>query len=442
MSFFKILSFSYFILDIFYFSLSFTSINAAKFVLVNNCSYTVWAAAVPGVSKKLEPKETLSFTQDSSSKVKGRIWARTNCAFNGTGNGKCESGDCNGLLDCVSTSEPEAPVTLAEYRLGADEKKDIFYISLVNGFNVPMEFSATGGTSSDCTKRLKCTGDINGRCPTELRDPGGCNHPCTVFETDQFCCLGKTCGATEYSKFFKNLCYNANTYATENVTSECPTGTDYKVVFCPQEPLISTETTFRIINKCPHPVWAASIPGGGRQLDESETWNLNVKSGTIAGRIWGRTNCLFDGDGRGKCETGDCGGLLECEGYGSPPNTLAEFSINQYNSLDFIDMSIIGGFNVPMEFSSDSGDCSRVIQCTADIIGQCPNELQVPGGCNGPCPVFKTQEHCCTSGKCGPTNYSQFFKERCPDVYSYPMDDATSIFTCPAGTNYKVVFCP
>ncbi|ONI06994.1 hypothetical protein PRUPE_5G093800 [Prunus persica] len=25
---------------------------------------------------------------------------------------------------------------------------------------------------------------------------------------------------------------------------------------------------------------------------------------------------------------------------------------------------------------------------------------------------------------------------------SYPQDDKTSLFTCPGGTNYKVVFCP
>ncbi|MBA0552862.1 hypothetical protein Golob_023638, partial [Gossypium lobatum] len=90
-----------------------------------------------------------------------------------------------------------------------------------------------------------------------------------------------------------------------------------------------------------------------------------------------------------------------------------------------------------MEFSSNSPGCTRVIKCTADIVGQCPNELKVPGGCNGPCPMFNTEEHCCNSGNCGPTNFSRFFKERCPDAYSYPKDDPTSLFTCPTGTNYK-----
>jgi hypothetical protein len=38
-----------------------------------------------------------------------------------------------------------------------------------------------------------------------------------------------------------------------------------------------------------------------------------------ASRIWARTTCNFDGAGRGRCETGDCNGLLQCQAYGQPP---------------------------------------------------------------------------------------------------------------------------
>ncbi|KAK2653790.1 hypothetical protein Ddye_013646 [Dipteronia dyeriana] len=199
---------------------------------------------------------------------------------------------------------------------------------------------------------------------------------------------------------------------------------------------------FDITNNCPETLWAAAVPGGGKQLNKGETWTITAAPGTKEARIWARTKCQFDASGRGKCETGDCNGLLECQGFGSPPNTLAEYALKQFNDMDFIDMSNIDGFNVPMEFSSVSPGCNRVIKCAADIIGQCPNELKVQGGCQGPCWVFKTDEHCCNSGNCGPTNFSKFFKDRCPDVYSYPKDDPTSVFTCPTGTDYKVVFCP
>ncbi|CAN1332987.1 Protein P21 [Linum perenne] len=200
---------------------------------------------------------------------------------------------------------------------------------------------------------------------------------------------------------------------------------------------------FDITNKCPYTVWAASVPvGGGRQLNSGQTWTVDAPPGTKAARIWARTNCRFDASGRGSCQTGDCGGVLQCKGYGAAPNTLAEYALKQFNNMDFIDISVIDGYNVPMEFSSASGSCRRVIRCATNILGQCPRELKVPGGCNGACPVFKRDEYCCNSGRCGPTNYSRFFKDRCPDAYSYPKDDPTSTFTCPSGTNYRVIFCP
>ncbi|KAH7862471.1 hypothetical protein Vadar_005230 [Vaccinium darrowii] len=200
--------------------------------------------------------------------------------------------------------------------------------------------------------------------------------------------------------------------------------------------------TIDITNNCAYTVWAAALPGGGRQLDRGQTWTINPPAGTTGARVWARTGCNFDGSGRGRCQTGDCGGVLQCTANGQPPKTLAEYALNQFNNLDFFDISLVDGFNVPMDFSPTSGRCTRGIACTADINGQCPAELRVAGGCNNPCTVFQTNEYCCTSGSCGPTNYSMFFKDRCPDAYSYPKDDLTSTFTCPGGTNYKVVFCP
>ncbi|XP_042515824.1 protein P21-like [Macadamia integrifolia] len=198
--------------------------------------------------------------------------------------------------------------------------------------------------------------------------------------------------------------------------------------------------TFEVLNQCSYAVWAAASPGGGQQLDPGQSWTLDVPAGTTGGRIWGRTSCNFDANGQGSCLSGDCG-QLQCQGFGSPPNTLAEFGLNQYQNLDFFDISLVDGFNIPMDFSPTSGNCNG-IRCSADINGQCPQELKAPGGCNNPCTVYKTDEYCCNSGSCGPTTYSQFFKDRCPDAYSYPKDDATSTFTCPGGTNYRVTFCP
>ncbi|XP_050290838.1 protein P21-like [Quercus robur] len=200
---------------------------------------------------------------------------------------------------------------------------------------------------------------------------------------------------------------------------------------------------FDITNNCNFTIWAAASPGGGREINKGGTWTLEVVGPTTGGRIWARTNCNFYGSGRGTCATGDCDGLLQCQDYGTPPNTLAEFALNQYQNLDYIDISLVDGFNVPMDFSPTSNGCTRGIRCTADINGQCPAELKSSSDyCNNPCTVFRMDEYCCYSGSCGPTNYSKFFKNLCPDAYSYPKDNATSTITCNGGTNYKVVFCP
>ncbi|KAG6535157.1 protein P21-like [Zingiber officinale] len=211
-------------------------------------------------------------------------------------------------------------------------------------------------------------------------------------------------------------------------------------------PLSINAATFQIVNRCSFTVWAAWATtgpraGGGNRLNSGQSWTININAGATGGRIWARTGCSFDGNGRGSCQTGDCGGVLQCQGYGRAPNTLAEFALNQFQNLDFFDISNVDGYNVGLDFSPTSGGC-RGIRCAANIVGECPAQLRAPGGCNNPCTVFGTQRYCCTNGPCGPTELSEFFKTRCPDAYSYPQDDATSTFTCPGGTNYRVTFCP
>ena len=120
---------------------------------------------------------------------------------------------------------------------------------------------------------------------------------------------------------------------------------------------------FDIRNNCPYTIWVGASPGGGRRLDGGQTWSLYVAPGTIMGRVWARTNCHFDGAGNGNC------GKLDCTGWGTPPNTLAEYALNQYANLDFFDISLVDGFNVPMEFGpvNSNGCNTRGIRCSADI---------------------------------------------------------------------------
>ena len=205
--------------------------------------------------------------------------------------------------------------------------------------------------------------------------------------------------------------------------------------------LLAYAARFDIKNNCNVTIWAAAVPGGGRQINPGGTWSLEVTPPRTGGGIWARTKCSFNGSGVGKCLTGDCGGLFQCQGYGATPCTIAEFALSQFQKLDFYDISLVDGFNVPMIFNPTSLECTG-IDCTGDLNGNCPTELKAPGGCYNPCAVFKTEEYCCTGGKCKATNYSMFLKGGCPGAYSFPLDDSMSSYTCPGGSNYNVVFCP
>eukprot|EP00253_Pinus_taeda_P021529 PITA_21529 len=206
-----------------------------------------------------------------------------------------------------------------------------------------------------------------------------------------------------------------------------------------------TGATFVIQNQCSYTVWAAGIPvGGGKALGQGETWSVDVPTGTSAGRFWGRTSCSFDASGQGKCNTGDCGGLLNCQGSGQPPATLAEYTLNGGNNRDTYDISLVDGFNIPLSITPSDATCTAPT-CSSNINTVCPAELKVTDGCNSACVAFNTPQYCCTGdylNNCPPTNYSKIFKAQCPPAYSYAKDDASSTFTCASGANYKIVFCP
>jgi hypothetical protein len=65
----------------------------------------------------------------------GRFWARTGCNFDGSGQGRCVTGDCDNKLECNGTG-PVLPVTMAELTLNAAGLLDVYHVSLVDGFNV------------------------------------------------------------------------------------------------------------------------------------------------------------------------------------------------------------------------------------------------------------------------------------------------------------------
>lgn len=133
-----------------------------------------------------------------------------------------------------------------------------------------------------------------------------------------------------------------------------------------------------------------------------------------------------------------------------PPATLAEFTLDGVGNQDFYDVSLVDGYNLPLNVVPSVSGCG-IPGCVRDLNDSCPTELQeiVNGqvvACLSACEKFNTDLYCCrgaysTPDTCHPTNYSQIFKAACPTSYSYAYDDASSTFTC-SGADYQITFCP
>lgn len=122
----------------------------------------------------------------------------------------------------------------------------------------------------------------------------------------------------------------------------------------------SGNVALQISNQCPGTIWPAVYtmsgsgnsntgfslsPGGNKTVYVPLDWQ---------GRVWGRSNCSFSSNGQASsgngqaCTTGDCGGVLACKSPGTPPATLAEFTMNGSSSQTFYDISLVDGYNLPL----------------------------------------------------------------------------------------------
>jgi Thaumatin family len=219
------------------------------------------------------------------------------------------------------------------------------------------------------------------------------------------------------------------------------------------------------VNRVTQTIWVAAAQNPAHPLTRTG-WTLKPgHSLTITvpahwnGRFWGRTGCVFR-DGRGHCQSGDCGGRYQCTGNGAIPATLAEYDMNAWDGLDFYDVSMVDGSNLPMFINVTHGTAANRVSrkgcvaagCTTAV--NCPSVLRVKAagsvvGCESACARFGTDQYCCRAqwaprAACNPArwpvDYAAVFKRAEPYAYSYADDDATSTFVCKGRCDYRITF--
>lgn len=225
----------------------------------------------------------------------------------------------------------------------------------------------------------------------------------------------------------------------------------------------SRRVTF--VNRMQQTVWVAASPDASHPMARTG-WVLRPSQRVTVivpnhwnGRFWGRTGCVFHG-GRGHCQTGDCAGRLQCQGWGAIPATLAEYDLDAWDNLDFYDVSMVDGSNLPMYIYPVSGHATKKVSvhgcvkagCTSSV--RCPNVLKINYhgkyvACESACAKLGGDQYCCRGkwaprSQCNPrkwpVDYARVFKRAEPYAYSYVDDDATSVYVCSGRCDYHIVF--
>ncbi|MFC1418075.1 thaumatin family protein [Streptacidiphilus cavernicola] len=254
--------------------------------------------------------------------------------------------------------------------------------------------------------------------------------------------------------------------ATESVR---PSGTAARSTAAAQAVPASGKRTLTLVNRLSQTIWPAIAadpthpvaatgwvlaPGASLSFPIPDHWDV---------RVWARTGCSFDAAGNGHCVTGDCAGHFQCgRTWGQFPSTLAEFNLNAWNGMDFYDVSLVEGNNLPMWINNSGGRGADPIDargcaasgCTRDANALCPKAMQrthdgAVVACLSACLVLGTDQACCTGAyaarsACVPSTWpidsAAVFKKAEPFAYSYVDDDATSVLTCSGECDYRITW--
>ena len=148
-------------------------------------------------------------------------------------------------------------------------------------------------------------------------------------------------------------------------------------------------------------------------------------------------------------------------GWGDIPATLAEYNLDSFAGLDFYDVSMVDGSNLPMYIRVIHGEADRSVDangCLAPVGAprkstarrRCASPAAAPirSAASRPAPASAATAIAAAArsprtarpARTWPIDYSKVFKRAEPFAYSWSGDDATSVFTCKGGCDYEIVF--
>lgn len=222
--------------------------HTVTFYIHNKCPFSIWPAITPNDDHPVIANGGFYLPSGHTKRVitpwtwNGRIWARTGCNFGPNWDCACETGDCDGRLEC-DRLYGKPPVTLVQFSLQGQGKPDSYDVSLVDGYNLPVSVEARSAHTK-CSIG-GCFKNVNSLCPKELKvlnDKGevvACKSACLAFGQDCFCCRKEyaspeKCRPSVYSKIFKDACPSYYSYAYDSPPPlvSC-VAKEYVITFCP-----------------------------------------------------------------------------------------------------------------------------------------------------------------------------------------------------------------
>ncbi|BBN03557.1 hypothetical protein MPTK1_2g24450 [Marchantia polymorpha subsp. ruderalis] len=199
-----------------------------------------------------------------------------------------------------------------------------------------------------------------------------------------------------------------------------------------------------IINRCSYSVTTCAQANRAPGQTKTRMQQFNLGAGQSQFMDFG-SSCNWNNGAiwpspRGKCESS----IVPNEANDFDVTDYAEFNLNQ-GGLDYYDVSNVVAFTLSMRIrptnpaNTPNGRSCGSPQCIIN---------NIPSFCTGNNKLitWPTGAYTCqnTDGLAerGPTDGTRVFKNACPNAYSYNYDDATSVYACPTGTNYEVIWCP